>query len=261
MSSPVEEARALAPQVEAAADRIEHDRQLPPELVETLFEAGMFSMLQPVEYGGSELDLPTYVRAVEELARADGSVAWCVGQANGLWNYFAHLDPEVAREVLAQGRTIMAHGPGEGNRPGRAVETSGGYRVSGRWLFASGICHTTWVMGACELFSADGSPRLEADKPALRTVMMPRGSVSINDIWHVSGLRGTGSHGFIADDVFVPAGYAIPVVPEKHRMHGPLYQFSATGLFAPAFASVALGLAHASLAALIDFASGKVPRG
>ena len=261
MSSPVEAARSLAPQIEAAADRIERDRQLPAELVDALFQAGMFSMLQPAEYGGAELDLPTYVRVVEELARADGSVAWCVGQANGLWNYFAHLDPEVAREVLGRGRTIMAHGPGEGNRPGRAVATTGGYRVSGRWMFASGICHTTWVMGACELVSADGSPRLDADKPALRAVMMPRSSVKINDIWHVSGLRGTGSHGFIAEDVFVPAGYAMHVVPEKRQVHSPLYQFSANGLFAPAFASVALGLAHSSVAAIIDFASGKVPRG
>ena len=118
----VDAARALGPAIETAAEQIERDRLLPRELVEALFDGGLFTMLLPRSLGGAELDLPTFSRAVEEIARADGSVAWCIGQANGLAAYMAYLDPVVARDLFRQQRTILANGPGENNRPGRAVE-------------------------------------------------------------------------------------------------------------------------------------------
>src|ERR1700730_16559701 len=121
-------------------------------------------MLLPASLGGAEVDIPTFARAVEQLARADASVAWCVGQANGLAACMAYLDPAVAREVFAPGRrTILANRPGEGNKPGRAVKTDGGYRVSGRWMFASGIGHATWLLAVCHMHASDGdSPTLDA---------------------------------------------------------------------------------------------------
>ena len=126
----VDAARALGPAITEAAERIERDRLLPRELVDALFDAGLFTMLLPASLGGAELDLPTFIRAVEEIARADGSVAWCIGQANGLAAYMAYLDTAVARELFRSKRTILANGPGEGNRPGRAVEVDGGYQVT-----------------------------------------------------------------------------------------------------------------------------------
>jgi len=216
----------------------------------------------PRSLGGTELDLPTYVQAIEELARADASVAWCVGQANGLLNYMAYLEPKVAREVFAHGRTILANGPGDDNRPGRAVVGEGGYRVTGRWNFASGIGHATWLLAVCHLFNADDSPRVELDgKPALRLMLLPRAAVLIHDVWHVSGLRGTGSQSFSAAHVFVPGTHAIRFAAEARHERGPLYLFTNNGFFGPAFGSVALGIAQSALAAIVDFASGKVPRG
>src|SRR5579864_5300174 len=93
-------ARALAPLIEAEADRIEDERALPAHLVDALIDAGIFRLLLPRSLGGIELDLPTHIRVVEELARADASVAWCVGQANGLLNYIAYADPSAARSVF-----------------------------------------------------------------------------------------------------------------------------------------------------------------
>ena len=83
----------------------------------------------------------------------------------------------------------------------------------------------------------------------------------LHDVWHVSGLRGTGSQAFTVSDLFVPATHAIRFSPETRQEPGPLYLFSNNGIFRPAFGSVALGLAHASLADIVDFAAGKVPRG
>jgi alkylation response protein AidB-like acyl-CoA dehydrogenase len=255
-------ARGLAPGIEAEAAYIERNRRLPTALVEALLDAGLFRMLLPRSLGGAELDLPTYVRAIEELARADGSVAWCVGQANGLFNYVAHMDPSAAQEVFASGREILANGPGEGNRPGRAVETDAGYQVTGRWMFASGIGHATWLIAVCQLYAPDESPRLETDgKPAQRLMLVPKHLVELHDVWHVSGLRGTGSQSFSLSDHFVPRRHAIRVMPDTRQEQGPLYLFTNNGFFAPAFGSVALGLAHTSLAAILDFAVGKVPRG
>jgi alkylation response protein AidB-like acyl-CoA dehydrogenase len=257
-------ARGLAPLIEAAAEEIERERRLPGALVEALFDAGLFTMLLPASLGGSELPIPTFARAVEALARADGSVAWCVGQANGLAAYMAYVDPVVARAVFAPGRrTILANGPGEGNRPGRAVTTDGGFLVSGRWMFASGIGHATWLLAVCHIYASDDDPpRLDAHgKPAQWLMLVPKRAATLHDAWHVSGLRGTGSQSFSVSEVFVPTTYAIHFAPEARHERGPLYLFSNNGFFGPAFGSVALGLAHASLAALIDFASGKIPRG
>jgi alkylation response protein AidB-like acyl-CoA dehydrogenase len=249
-------ARALAPRIEAQADRIEHDRALPRDLVDAMIDAGLFRLMLPRSLGGVELDLPTYVKVVEEVARADASVAWCVGQANGLCNYIAYADPRAARTAFADGRTILANGPGEGNQPGRAVPdpARGGYKVTGKWMFASGFPHATWLLAICNLAS-------DASKPEQRLMLVPKSSAMLHDVWHVSGLRGTGSQSFSLDDVLVPEAYAIRVARETRRESGPLYLFSNNGFFGPAFGSVALGVAHSSLASIVDFAAGKVPRG
>jgi alkylation response protein AidB-like acyl-CoA dehydrogenase len=242
-------ARALAPRIEAEADRIEEERQAPPDLIEELIDAGLFRMLLAHSLGGLELDLPTYVRVIEELARADGSIAWCVGQANGLFHHVAYAEPRVAHAVFEGGRTILANGPGEGTQPGRAEVVDGGYRISGKWMFASGIMHATWLLAVCNV--SGGS----------RWMLIPKSSATLHDVWHVSGLRGTGSQSFSVEDLFVPADHAIRHAPECRRQPGPLYLFTNNGLFAPSFASVALGIAHSSLQSIVDFAAGKVPRG
>ena len=220
-------------------------------------------MLLPRSLGGAELDLPTFVRAIELLARADGSVAWFVGQANGLCNYMAYAEPVTARLLYTNGdHTILANGPGEGNRPGTAVECDGGYRVTGRWMFASGIAHATWLLGVCQLYAPDETPRIDAeDRPAQRLMLLPKTAATVHDVWHVSGLRGTGSQSFSVTDLFVPASHVVWFAPEARREESPLYLFTNNGLFGPAFGSVALGLAQASLTAIVEFAAGKVPRG
>jgi len=248
--------------IASAANQIERDRHLPRELFDALFDAGLFTMLLPASLGGAELDLPTFIRAVEEVARADGSVAWCIGQANGLAAYMAYLEPSIAHDLFVKKRTVLANGPGEGNRPGKAVEVEGGYQVTGKWLFASGIGHASWLLAVCHLYDRWDSPRYDSDgKPAVRLLLLPKRSAELHDVWHVSGLRGTGSQAFSVAELFVPASHAIRFSPETRQEHGPLYLFSNNGIFGPAFGSVALGLAQTSLADIVDFAAGKVPRG
>jgi len=248
----LEAARGLAPRIDAAAEEIERERRLPPRLVAELVQADLFKMLLPKSVGGVELDLPGYVRVIEQLARADASVAWCVGQSSGLCLLAAYMEPQTARRIFVETTPgILANGPGERNEPGCATRVSGGYRLTGKWNFASGIRHATWL---------DAISKVEGES-SNRFMLFPIQEATLLDTWEVSGLRGTGSFSFTVSDLFVPEGYSAVISDRTRQEHGPLYQFWSSGVFGPTFGSVALGIAHSALGSLIELARDKTPRG
>ena len=155
----VERARALAPMLAAASDEIEERRQLPEYVVEALIEGGFFRLLLPRSLGGAELDPVTYVQVLEEIAKADPSTAWCLGQNSGCSMTAPYLDPAVAREIFGPPRGILAWGP-ELPGAGRGVAVEGGIRVTGRWGFATGSRHANWLGAHVPIFEPDGTPRL-----------------------------------------------------------------------------------------------------
>jgi len=255
--------RGLAARISGLAERIEEERRLPDSLVDEMVAAGLFTMLVPRSLGGAELDLPSYVKVVEELARADASVAWCVGQASGLSIVAAHLDRDTAKSIFqGHGRPILANGPGEGNSPGCALPVEGGYRISGKWNFASGSRHASWLQAICQVQTDDGRPTMTVEgEPNVRLMLFPIEHATLLDTWYVSGLRGTGSFSFTVDDLFVPEERAALIAPQTRRERGPLYLSSGSGVFGPSFGSVALGIAHTTLQSFIDMAQDKTPRG
>lgn len=250
-------ARSLAPRIAALADEIERERRLPRPLVDALVEAGLFRMLVPASLGGAEVHPLTFARVLEEIARADGSSGWCVGQGAGSAPLPAvYLDRQAAAHIFRDPRTVIARG----TDTGAAIPVAGGYRLTGRWLFASGIHHATWLCGIAAVAASDGSPRQRADGGVtIVTLLFPASAAEITDVWHVSGLRGTGSDTYAVTDLFVPAAYAVFSSNPRHE-HGPLYAFSTTLLFATGFASVALGIARGALDAFIELAAAKTPR-
>jgi alkylation response protein AidB-like acyl-CoA dehydrogenase len=257
--TPLAAARRLAPQVAEYADAIERERRLPPALVEALCAAGLFRMLLPASVGGGEVAPRVFAETVETLAGADASAAWCISQANGCATTAAYLGPGAAREVFGERRAVLAWGP---PNEARAVAVPGGYRVSGRWSFASGCRHATWLGPACWVVEADGTPHLlPGGQRELRNFLVPAAMATFEDIWHVSGLRGTGSDAFRLDDVFVPDERApLEQACAERREPGPLYRFPLWSLYASGFASVALGVARAMLDAFLALASEKTPR-
>jgi len=139
----VANARALAPMILEAAPRIEAGRDLPPDLVDALHEARLFRMLVPRSYGGEEISPVEYVQAIEEIAKADASTAWCIGQTSVCSTISKAMNPKVAEEIFKKNpRGVLAWGP-SGN--GKAIVDKGGFRVSGVWPFASGSRHATWL--------------------------------------------------------------------------------------------------------------------
>jgi len=194
----LERAREITPMLAAAADEIEERRELPERVVEALIERGFFRMLLPRSLGGAELDPLTYVQVLEEIAKADPSTAWCLGQNSGCSMTAPYLDPAVAREIFGPPRGILAWGP-ELPGAGRGVAVEGGIRVTGRWGFATGSRHATWLGAHVPIFEPDGTPRLNPNgRPFVPTVLFPKSSAEIIDNWQVIGLRGTGSDSYRA---------------------------------------------------------------
>jgi alkylation response protein AidB-like acyl-CoA dehydrogenase len=257
----VARARELAPLVERASRRIETEREIPQELLAALHEARLFRMLIPHSCGGDEVAPTAFFEAIETIAKADASTAWCLGQGSGVSMAAAYLKPEVARDIFGDPRAVAASG--SSGAIAKAVAVDGGYRVTGAWKYASGSRHATWFGGHCIVHEADGTPRLGADgKPVERTMLFPTSSVTTTDVWRVVGLKGTGSDDYAVRDVFVPLDYAFTRESAADRREaGPLYRFSIFNMFGIGFAGVALGIARTSLDAFVALAREKTPFG
>jgi alkylation response protein AidB-like acyl-CoA dehydrogenase len=259
-SSPIARARDLKAAIIAASDAIESGRRLPEPLVVRLHEARLLRMLLPRAVGGDQMAPASYLLAVEEVARHDGSTGWIVFVANSCALIAAYLDPAAARTVFGDPRSTVAWGPPNGSR---ATAGAGGYRVSGTWDFASGCRHASWMGAHCPVVEADGSLRRDArGRPLIRTLLFPAREATVLDTWNTIGLCGTGSESYRVDDVFVPEAFsAARADPTSRREAGPLYAFTMPGLYAVGVAGVALGIARAMHEAFIALAGTKAPRG
>jgi indole-3-acetate monooxygenase len=235
----------------------------PPDIVDALHEARLFRMLVPRSYGGDEVSPVAFMQAIEELAKADASTAWCVAQTSVCSTISSSLKPNIAAEIFRNDpRGVLAWGPST-SKNAKAIAEPGGFRVTGEWPFASGSRHATWLAAHSFVSEADGSLRHDASgEPVQKTFVVPRRSAVIKDVWHVIGLKGTGSDTYALTDVFVPEDCAVAhhaLDPAERREHGPLYSFNIYQLFGSSFPAIALGIARAMLDAFIVLAQTKTP--
>jgi alkylation response protein AidB-like acyl-CoA dehydrogenase len=252
----VRRARAAAEVIAPLSARIERERSLPPEAVGALVGAGVYKMLVPLAFGGGEAPAATLLEVIEELARADGSAGWCamIGATSALMS--AYLEPELAREVYGPADAITC---GSFAPLGRAELVEGGYRVRGRWPFASGCEHASWRMGGV-LVGAGGPGGAAGRAPEPRSVLFRADETKIFDTWHVSGLCGTGSHDFEVAERVVPATRVFSLFgPPKQP--GALYRLPLFGLLAAGVAMVSLGLARRAIDVFTELAGAKRPPG
>jgi alkylation response protein AidB-like acyl-CoA dehydrogenase len=210
-------------------------------------------MYLPRSQGGPELQPLTVFEAIEEVSKADGSVGWCLMNANIMALAAGWLAPEVGRQNFGQPPDIRAAGS---LRPqGRAWPVDGGYRVKGVWNFASGLHNANWLF-CPSIIMDDEAPRVTTDGISVtRTMWVPVADARFIDTWSVMGMCGTGSHDFTVDNVFVPLSQVISLTDASNES-GPLYRprfFLALSHLL--FAANALGIARGAIAALIDMAS------
>jgi len=245
-------AQALEPQIRVAVEAMETERRLPPSLVQAMKDAGIFRMAVARTYGGLELPPAPQVRVIEELSRLDGSVGWCamIGGAAGYVGGF--LAPPVARRLFGHIDGIAA---GQVAPMGRADVVDGGYRVNGRWRFASGCQHSTVLMGGCMLYDREEQRRQVDGQPEIRLMLMPVSACTIIDTWQTTGMRGTGSHDFAAHDVFVPTEESVSFF-DPPQCPGPLY--SLPHLFLVGHTGVPLGIARGAIDTVMELSTQKV---
>lgn len=259
-SDAVDRAQGIAETLRAAAERIEEARALPLDVVSALHDARLFRLLLPRSIGGDEVHLKVLAEVMETVARADASTAWCLGQAAGCAMSAAYLTPDVARRLFSPADAVLAWGAGI---QGKAIAVDGGYRVTGKWTFASGCANATLLGGHSYVFEADGRPRLGADGRQLdRTALFPVSKARIHDMWHTIGLRGTASYTYEVEDLFVPEEETIDRDKSEERNEsGTLFLFPTTIAYAVAFSALMLGIAQGMVSDLAALALTKTPRG
>jgi indole-3-acetate monooxygenase len=194
------------------------------------------------------------IGALEEVARADGSVGWCVATAATLGWHGARLPDELAQRVFGDPGAVWANGPGKGT----AEVVSEGFRVTGRWSFGSGSRHATWfLLPNCAIFER-GEPHLGPDgKADARMMWLPAETVEVIGTWDATGLRGTSTNDWTVTGVIVP-DYGEPS-PREPRSDGPLYRVPHRAIQSLALASVGLGIARGALDAFAELAAAKQP--
>jgi alkylation response protein AidB-like acyl-CoA dehydrogenase len=255
----IERARALAPLIAGEADEIERTRRLTAPVVSGLIENGLYRVLLPQSVGGAEAPPEVFMQMLEEVAKADASTAWCLGQCSVCAMTAAYLDPDAAREVFASPDSILAWGA----IAHEIHVVPGGYRVTARWDFASGSRQATWLGAHVQVVEADGTKRRKPDgAPEIRTILFPMASATMYDVWDVIGLSGTGTDSYSVDNLFIPEKFAaLRDEPSALREKGPLYAFTTYSMFGLGFAAVSLGVARATLDAAVDLARGKASVG
>lgn len=225
----------LGERIRDRAGEIEAARRVPAEIVDELAALGVCRMLAP---GGDRADPVTFVRVCEELGHADGSTGWVAMIAGATSVALRYLAPRVAAEMLADPRFLIA---GVAAPFGVATPVDGGYQVRGRWPFASGCEHATWLVGGC---------RVTEGPHAVRMMIMPAATMTVHDTWDVAGLRGTGSHDIEAAGVFVPREHSFSLADPRAGL--PVFAQLALGIGA-----VPLGIARAAIGEFTALARAK----
>jgi alkylation response protein AidB-like acyl-CoA dehydrogenase len=245
----LEAVRALAPTISARAPEVEKARRMPRDLIRDLTAAGCFRMMVPRSHGGGGFDLASAMSVVEELARADGSAAWTTMNLAGNWVNLGAVPRATFDAMYANGPDVLIGGVFAPS--GTLVPVKGGYRVSGRWAFASGCEDSQWLFGNC--MDDHGAA------PQPRTVLFAPDQLRIEDTWSVSGLCGTGSHHLVAHDVLVPAERTCLPFSDPPCLDEPLLRMPMPPVFAFGVASVTIGIAQGALEDIVALSAGKVP--
>jgi len=262
----VRAAAALQPAIRDHLDEINREQRLPKALVEKFHAAGFYNMTIPRELGGLQVDPLTYLRVVELLAEAAGSVGWNLCNNSIAQLVTLGLPDEGVQELYAQrpdtpiaGTAVMGGG--------RAVPVEGGYRVTGRWPFGTGCQEASWMLGSFQIFDGD-RPRRSPDGNSShwRGIFKRSEARIVEGSWDVAGLRATGSFDWTVEDIFLPerrtmVHAGIPLDNQWSRWSGISYALPAQAWVGPHHSAVITGICRAGINAMIELAGAKTPRG
>lgn len=244
--------QSLRPILEAHRDEAEQARRLPDAIGQAFLERDVYRLVLPTDMGGAGLTPLEQFDLIVEVARIDPSAAWVFWLGSGAHMIAGRASAELTAAVYANANCAQAAALAP---TGRAVAVDGGYRVSGRWAWASGIHLFPWVGGHCLVFDGE-APRLTPQgTPAILMMLVPKEEVRLLDSWYTGGMRGTGSTEFEMEDHFVPSAWAFSLFAAPTLPH-PVFKLPA-GFFAYGIGATAIGLAYATIEALKQLALAK----
>jgi len=249
-------AREVGTVLHEAAEEGERLRRLPDRAVTALADGGFFRLCRPRDLGGLEADPPTVAACVEQLARHDGSAAWCALNSGVAGALHSFLPAEGASATGGPNHVVN----GVFAPSGRAVERDGGYLVSGRWSFVSNCHQCTWLAPASIVFKGE-EMSMTPDGPEIVTTFIEADDWRIIDTWDAVGLRATGSHDIEVSDIFVPTHRTFPLPLPDPVSDGALFRFPLVSLFSIGIAACALGVAQAAIDDVVHLAGTKAPFG
>lgn len=253
-------AEKLQPELMRRSREIDQLRQLPQDLADQLAELGFYRLVVPEELGGLGVSPEVFCKICETLAMANGSTGWCVFIGATSQYLFGAL-PTSQLERMLENPNVITSGvfADMGTVMFEMQNGQPGYRVNGHWRWGSGCRNAQWISGGVHEVDADGQ-RVSQGAALTRVFFKPE-EIAIQDNWHVSGLRGSGSSDYIADNVWVSAERLSGNVEDTAQGNKPIYQFPKFALLGIPIGAICLGMAQASLTEVIRVSKEKTPQG
>lgn len=255
----LEQARGIAQMAAERTQAIDQQRRLPDDLMTAMKESGLFRILQPAHWGGYEMDLGTFVRVATEIAKGDTSTGWvyCILGIHHFW--IGYVEPELQHEIWGKDSNVLM---ADSFAPvGKVQPVSGGYRLSGRWSFLSGLWCSDWVaVGALV-------PPEEGGRPEWTMFFVPKTDYRVDDQWYVVGMQGTDSNTIVVEDAFVPRHRVFWLERSQrtgespgHKLNpSPLYRLPFIPILGIALVPAAVGSARAALTHFQQWIEKRVP--
>lgn len=249
--------RDLLPGIRDRADEGERLRQVPEQSIKEVEETGFFRLLQPSRFDGLEGDPVDFFTAVRDIASADGSTGWvCSVVGVHPWQ-LALFDDDAQQAVWGSDTSVRlssSYAP-----TGKAVQTDGGYLLSGTWSFSSGSAHCSWVLLGGLVFDGEGNV------VDFKTFLVPGDKYEIVDVWNTVGLRGTGSNDIVVEETFIPEAFTLSM-SDTGRCYGPgqaqnpsdLYKLPFHSLFTSTITTPIIGMARGAYAEHVDMQQKRV---
>ncbi|ETA01391.1 acyl-CoA dehydrogenase [Frankia casuarinae] len=258
----------VAPVLVQHREQAEQERMTPPDVIDALREQNIHRMWVSPAFGGGGVSVRTGSAVLQALARIDASVAWQMGVQGVIGRMSDYLPEQTAGRMFRESDGLVVGGI---NPSGHAEAVPGGYRVRGRWSFASGSTHADWLVCASLVTETSAAGEVAAGSkanssapapPTTRMMFVPRDAVRFTDDWFTIGLRGTGSVSFTVDDLFVPEEHTVDGgllrrLPAARPSRGYPIAYYDFGPFTTA--STALGIAQDALSAFPGLAVSAVP--